>query len=193
MAETPEIPEAKDPFEKRAAATIAILAVILAILGNKAESGRTEAIIKTNEAANKWAYFQAKGIKGSVANAEQEMLASFSLTRSQIPSAESAKDAEVLKENLKGLDEKVKDLKSEVERYKEEQKEPKAEAEKLTAEAAMLMKTTEGCEHGALALQIAIVLASVSILARSHAFWLASIIVGLIGAVVGGIAFFAGH
>ena len=177
MAETPEIPEAKDPFEKRAAATIAILAVILAILGNKAETGRTEAIIKTNEAANEWAYFQAKGIKGNIASAQEEMLALIS------PSQSAA--AEIPKH--------IERLKGEAERYKGEQEKIKEKALDLKKEAGQLMKTTEGCEHGALALQIAIVLASVSILARSHAFWLASIIVGLIGAVVGGIAFFAGH
>ena len=52
-----------------------------------------------------------------------------------------------------------------------------------------MMKITEGCEHGALALQIAIVLASVSILARSRSFWLASIVLGLIGVGIGVMAF----
>ena len=74
MAEAPEIPEANDPFEKRAAVTIAILAVVLAVVGNKGDNAKTDAIIKTNEATNQWSYFQAKGIKGSIASAEQELL-----------------------------------------------------------------------------------------------------------------------
>ena len=180
MPEAPEIPEANDPFEKRAAVTIAILAVLLAILGSKAESGRTEAIIKTNEAANQWAYFQAKGIKGSIASAEREMLALLSPV--QTAAAESPKNAELLKEN-------VERLKGEAERYKGEQEKIKEKAEELKVEAARMMKITEGCEHGALALQIAIVLASVSILARSRSFWLASIVLGLIGVGIGVMAF----
>ena len=184
MPETPEIPEAKDPFEKMAAVTVAILAVILAVLGNKADSARTEAIIKTNEAANQWAYFQAKGIKGNIASAEREMLGLLSPV--QTAAAESPKNAELLKEN-------VERLKGEAERYKGEQEKIKEKAEELKAEAAQMMKITEGCEHGSLALQIGIVLASVSILARSRAFWIVSVILGLLGAVVGGMAFFIAH
>jgi len=52
MPDAPEIPEAKDPFEKRVAVTIAILAVALAFIGNKGDNARTDAIIKTNEASN---------------------------------------------------------------------------------------------------------------------------------------------
>ncbi len=46
MAEAPEIPEAKDPFEKRVAVTIAVLAVVLAVVGNKGDNAKTDAIIK---------------------------------------------------------------------------------------------------------------------------------------------------
>ena len=173
MAETPEIPEAKDPFEKRAAVTIAILAVVLALFGNRAENARTEAIIKTNKAVDQWAFFQAKGIKGNIASAEQELLTL--LAPSQNPVADVAKNAERLK--------------TEAERYKTEQEEPKKEARKAENEADLELKISERCERGSLALQIAIVVASVSILAHSHAFWIASIILGLIGIGIGVTAF----
>jgi len=169
MPEAPEIPEAKDPFEKRAAVTVAIIAVILAVIGNRSESAKTEAIIKTNEASNKWAYFQAKGIKGSIASAQQDLLISLS------PSQKAAEGIEKNAEHLKG----------EAERYKTEQEGIKEDAEKLEKGAASELKIAERCEKALLALQIAIVLASISILARSHCFWIASVIVGLIGLGVG--------
>ena len=55
--------------------TIAVLAVVLAVVGNKGDNAKTDAIIKTNEAANQWAFFQAKGIKGSIASAEEDLMA----------------------------------------------------------------------------------------------------------------------
>ena len=176
MPETPEIPEAKDPFEKCAAITVAILAVVLAILGNKAENARTEAIIKTNKAADGWAHYQAKSIKAGILTAEQELLTA--LAPAQTAAAKIPTNAERLKK---------------IEDYKTEQKEIEKEALDAQKEAGQMLKISEGCEHGSLALQIAIVLASVSILARSRAFWIASVILGLLGAVVGGMAFFIAH
>src|SRR5712671_537359 len=75
MADTPEIPEAADPFEKRV--TIAVLAVILSFVGNLGDNAKTDAIIKTNEASNQWGYFQAKGIKGQMAAMQGELLAAL--------------------------------------------------------------------------------------------------------------------
>lgn len=173
MAEAPEIPEANDPFEKRAAVTIAILAVVLAVVGNKGDNAKTDAIIKTNEATNQWSYFQAKGIKGSIASAEEELLTL--LAPSQGAPAGIAKKAELLK--------------SKAEEYKNEQVEIKAHAERAEKEAEQGSRINDRCDQGSLALQIAIVIASVSILARSRVFWVASIVLGLIGSAIGVMAF----
>ena len=173
MPDAPEIPEASDPFEKRAAVTIAILAVALAVVGNKGDNAKTDAIIKTNEASNQWGYYQAKGIKGGIASAEQELLTVL------VPSQTAAADVAKITERLK----------SDAERYKTEQVEIKANAEKAEKEAEQGSQINDRCDQGSLALQIAIVIASVSILARSQAFWIASIVLGLIGVVIGVLAF----
>ena len=173
MAETPEIPEASDPFEKRAAVTIAILAVALAVIGNKGDNAKTDAIIKTNEAANQYAWYQAKSIKGSIATAEIELLTA--LAPSQSGGADIAKITERLK--LK------------VTEYEKEEPGIKAKAEEAKKDAEVGSKINDRCDQGSLALQIAIILASVSILARSQAFWIGSIILGLIGIGIGVTAF----
>jgi hypothetical protein len=173
MAESPEIPEAKDPFEKRAAVTIAILAVSLAVIGNKGDDSKTEAIIKTNEAANGYSYYQAKGIKGSIASAQEEMLTLLAAS----PNAAGE------------IPEKIKKLKADAERYKEEQVDIKKEADKDKDEAKHESAINNRCDHAELALQVGIIAASVSILARSHAFWIGSIILGLIGVAIGVTAF----
>jgi hypothetical protein len=181
MAETPEIPEAKDPFEKRAAVTIAILAVVLAVVGNKGDNAKTDAIIKTNEATNKWAYYQAKGIKGSIASAEHELL--VLLAPAQIADADTAKKITQLRSDVEAR------LKSAPEDYKAEQVVIKMEAEAAEKDAERGSRVNDRCDQGSLALQIAIVIASVSILARSRAFWIGSIILGVIGIAVGAMAF----
>ena len=116
MAEAPEIPEANDPFEKRAAVTIAILAVALAVVGNKGDNAKTDAIIKTNEAANEFAWYQAKSIKGSIANSERELLTL--LSPSQTGGADIAKITEGLKaksekyeKDMEGIKEKAEEAK----------------------------------------------------------------------------------
>ena len=173
MADAPEIPEANDPIEKRAAVTIAILAVVLAVIGNKGDNAKTDSIIKTNVATNQWGYYQAKGIKGSIAASEHELLSVLA------PSQTAAADVAKISERLK----------ADSERYKTEQEEIKRRAEDAEKDAEVGSKINDRCDHGSLALQIAIVIASVSILARSQAFWIGSIILGLIGIAIGGSAF----
>lgn len=175
MAEAPEIPEANDPFEKRAAVTIAILAVVLAVVGNKGDNAKTDSIIKTNKASNQWGYYQAKGIKSSIATAHEELLASLG------PVNSDARHAEIEK--------KIAGLKADAERYKSEQEPIKKAAEEAEKDAEVGSKINDRCDLGSLALQIAIVIASVSILARSQAFWIASILLGLVGIGIGLSAF----
>lgn len=181
MPDAPEIPEARDPFEKRAAVTIAILAVALAVVGNKGDNAKTDAIIKTNEAANKWGHYQAKSIKGNIASAEQELLTL--LAPSQNGDAEVAKKHDLLKARV---EERIAKKTAE---YEKEMPELMKEALKLQEEAGVGSKINDRCDQGSLALQVAIVIASVSILAHSRAFWIASIALGFVGIGIGVAAF----
>ena len=167
MSETPEIPEAKDPFEKRAAVTIAIIAICLSFVGNLGENARTEAIIKTNNASDQWGYFQAKGIKGQISAMHADVLMN-SATTGPGEADKKRKDAE---------------------RYNEEKAELKVEAEKLQVEAKHESSINERCERASLFLQLSVVLCSVSILARSHKFWWAGMLLGAAGLVIGTTAY----
>ncbi len=169
MPEAPEIPEAKDPFEKQVAISIAALAVALSVIGNKGDNAKTDAIIQTNEAANQWAYYQAKGIKGTVASSESEMLSL--LTPAQNANADIAKT--------------VERLKADVERYKTEQGEIKAHAEEAQKNAERGSKINDYCDMASLALQIAIVIASVSILSRWRLLWFIALALGVVGTLIG--------
>lgn len=164
MADAPEIPEANDPFEKRVAVTIAIVAVCLAFISNAGDNGTAQSIVKTNEASNQWAYFQAKSIKGNLVAVEAELLARLATTDQKA---------------------EVERLKSEEARYDKEKAEIKAAAEKLTVEAKEGQAIDDRADLAGLFLQVSIVICSIAILAKSHPFWWAGIGCGIVGLAIG--------
>jgi hypothetical protein len=171
MADAPELPEAKDPFERAVAISIAIMAVILSFIGNKGDNAKTDSILKTNQASNQWAYFQSKSIKQSMREFESDII-------KLNPSASSP-------EALKKLDE----LKADVERYAQEKEKISAEAKGLTADADAGSAINDKCDQSSLLLQIAVVIASVSILTRWKAMWYAGLALAAVGAYFGVLAF----
>lgn len=76
-----------------------------------------------------------------------------------------------------------------MEEYKSEQAAIKAHAEAAQEDAELGSKINDRCDQASLALQIAIVIASVSILASSRAFWILSVVLGVVGSVIGVMAF----
>ncbi len=173
MAETPEIPEATDPFEKRVAISIAVLAVLLSFIGNLGDNAKTDSILKTNEATNQWGYFQAKSIKGQMAAMQSSTIAVLSGAQT-----DDVRTKEIAR------------LKAEAERYEQEKDEIKKQAEALQAQAAQDSKVNDRCDLASLMLQIAVVICSVAILSRWHAFWFAGLALGAAGAIAGATAFF---
>ena len=161
MADSPELPEAKDPFEKKIAISIAIIAVLLSYISMKGDNAKTDAIIKTNEAANAWGYFQAKSIKGSLVKMESDLLAASS--------GDTTKKRE--------------ELRSESERYDKEKEEIKKKAEELQAEAKVQSDMNDRCALSALFLQVAVVICSVAILSRLHLFWYSGLALAAVGVV----------
>jgi hypothetical protein len=172
MAESPEIPEAKDPFEKRVALTIAILAICLSLTGNHSDNAKTDAIIKTDEASNAWGFFQAKSIKGQMAAMHGDLLG-------RLAGGDAAEAAKKETARLHG----------EGERYDQEKSEIKEKAEELEKDAKHLLAVNVRCERAALLLQIAVIICSVAILARAHKFWLAGMALGAVGIAVSITAF----
>lgn len=169
MPERPEIPEAKDSFEKMVAISIATMAVVLSVVGNHGDHAKTEAIIKTTEASNRWAYFQSKSIKEHLAQTE---LSSLLVLSPQI--MDPAKSHALLEK-----------LPEQIKRYETEKEAIKAEAEALEKDAAKKLRITERSDAGTLLLQIAIVLSSVAILSKWKPSWFAGLLLGAAGAAMG--------
>jgi hypothetical protein len=163
-AQAPELPAVKDRFEKTVAVSIACMAVVLAFISDHADDAKTAAILSTNEASNAWSYFQAKSTKQQVTESDLHMLDLFEV------------DGEA------GIRAK---LETEIARYDEEKQEIKASAEQLNADASHSSSVDERAGQGALFLQLAVVLASVSIFARWNKLWIGSLLVALVGTGIG--------
>lgn len=163
MADAPELPEAKDPFEKMVAISIAVMAVLLSYISMKGDNGKTDAIVNTNEASNKWSQYQANSLKEHMADNEADLLKYLANT------PESAKRQE--------------ELRKDAAKYEKQKGDTKNEAEKFKADAKVGADMNDRADFAGLFLQIAIVVASVSILSRQSLLWYVSMALALFGTI----------
>jgi hypothetical protein len=167
-----------DPFASRMAVMTAILATIGALCAyqsgnseNLALFYKNEAAIKKTEAANQWAYYQAKG--------EKENLAELGAALAPSSSDAHAKFA------------------TDVEKYKHEKEPIRANAEAIEKEVVAADTRSEALLHGhhrwaqaTLLIQVAIALCAITLLTRKN--WLRNLayVVAAGGVLTAGAAFF---
>ena len=173
MPDAPEIPEARDPFDKKVALTIALIAICLSFISNVGDNAKTSAILRTSHASDQWNFFQAKSTKALMTGMHGDLIMRLSTD-------ERAEDAR----------NQAMQIGKEARRYDAETAEMKATAEKLTAEAAHFSAINDRCDQASLLLQIAVVVCSVAILGQSHKFWWAGIALGIAGMGTGVSAYF---
>jgi uncharacterized protein DUF4337 len=173
VASAPEVPPAKDPFEKRVALTIAIIAICNSFVANLGDNAKTASILRTGKATDQWGYFQAKSTKAQLAAMHGDLL-------TRLSSEERGDDT---------MTQAIR-LGQEARRYDAEKADIKTTAEGFEAQAEHYTKINDRCDLSSLLLQIAVVICSVAILAQSHKSWWLGIGLGVAGVVMGGIAFF---
>jgi hypothetical protein len=171
--------------KNRSALTISIFAMVLAITSLGGSNAGKEITQENILAANSYAFYQAKSIRQTtlkVAVADMELQL---LREPAMPAA--AKEA-----TLK----KIEDYKKTVERYESEpetregKKELLARAKEHEALRDLAMRKDPWFDYAEGALQIAIVLLSVSILASLPALHVAGSVLGLLGALCSANGFF---
>jgi hypothetical protein len=167
-----------DPFAGRMAVMTAILASIGAIFAyqsgtseNLALYYKNEAAIHKTEAANQWAYYQAKGEKQNLADLGAALSA-------------NASDAQ-------------RRFAADAHRYRHEKEPIRAKAESIEKAVALDDERSEALMHGhhrwaqaTTAIQISIALTAITLLTRRR--WLLYVSTGMAaaGVVLGGMAFF---
>lgn len=170
-AELPEVAAADKAFARRVALTTAIYAIILAIASLGGNNAMKELLLAQQQASDQWAFYQAKVIR--------EHQYRLQRLRLEIELAERgpAMDPEVRQR----YQELLRLAAQEEERYGAEKEEIEQEARKLENERDVNRRRDPNFDYAGVLLQIAIVIASVSILATSRSLYIFSFIFALGG------------
>lgn len=175
-AELMDPEEASDQFKQRAAVAIAFFAMVLAICGLGGSNAGKEAILNNIEAANYYAFYQAKNMRQTATELAAYELEQGWLVHPAIP--DTAKPA--MRARLDDYRKTIARYESEPE-TREGKKELLVRAREHAEKRDRAMKQDPYFDYAQALLQIAIVLISVAII--SHVVWLAFMggAVGLIG------------
>lgn len=172
-----EIPEeVKDDREKQVGLTIAILAIVLAIVGALGNEQDNEKIVKQVEASNGFAWYQSKRIRAGMNELmiEQMKLDAVGNTTETQREAMKKLEARLLSKNAEYKDENDKILKD-------------AEASKKAAETADARGNR--FDRSEIFLQIAVVFCSITLLTKDRRFFYVGLVLAAVGLGVGAWAF----
>lgn len=167
-----ELEERRDKaFSRRVALTTAVYAVVLAIASLGGTNAMKHMLLAQQQSSDQWAFYQAKVIREHLYRAQRLSIDLALAEPTTLRGAERAKYAE--------LAERVGD---EERRYGAEKKEIEQEAKKLEHARDVYLSRDPYFEGAEVFLQIAIVTASVSILAASRPMFAFSIALAGLGA-----------
>jgi len=155
-----------DPTLAPVSLTMAILAVLVAIVSLLGHRAATEAVLNQAKASDQWAYYQAKNIRGN----EDKLFANLTAIT---PASNSEALAKIREDYLQEAD-----------RYKDQEKEIEAEARKLEQEVALEQKRADRFDLGEVFLEIALVITSITLLSGRRMFWQLGLGMGAIGIVL---------
>jgi len=167
---------------KRLALLIAVLALFLAITETLGKSAQTHGIASNVEAANLWAFFQARTIRQTSLRTAAEQTALL------MPGMDAT--------NRAAAEKQIAAWNAAINRWESEpatgegRKELSARAQHAEAERDRALAAYHAYEYASAAFQVAIVIASASIITGVPMLAVGAIVVGVIGAVLGGIGYF---
>jgi hypothetical protein len=159
--------EAKEPFDKRVAATMAILAALLAVVSVLGHIMTTEELLLQQKASDQWSYYQAKSIRRYQSEVARDLFAGMK------------------------LNDQSEQYQKNTEKYKKDDEEIQKEAQGLEQESHLHGRQALGFHFGEVFLEFSIVLASLAILTKRRFLWYSAILSGTIGAAVAATIFYA--
>jgi hypothetical protein len=169
LAENTE--KARESGARAIGLTMAILAVLLAVSTLLSHRAHTEEVLLETRATDQWNYYQAKNIRSHVYDADAEIASLFAEK-----GAQAAADFHVKSEQQKKDSEEIQ-----------------AEAEKLGREVDTASRQARFYDGSELFLEVAIVLSSISLLAKSRLYWQVSFLFSLAGVATGLWGLLAAH
>jgi len=165
---------AASSFSRRVALVTAIYAVVLAIAALGGNHAMKEMLLAQQQSSDQWAFYQAKVIREHLYRAQKMRLELDLAERAAAPRADAREKMGTL---LKKFEEEEK-------RYNAEKKDIEKDAKKLEAMRDSFQARDPYFLVAEALLQIAIVMSSVSILARSGLIFSFSLVLAVVGVVL---------
>ncbi len=154
-----------EPFSKRVAAGMAILAAVLALVSVLGSMSATEEVLMQVKASDAWAEYQAKSIRRYQSEVTAGVLQAL---------------------NQPG---KATDLAQKAGKYRSDQSEIQKQAREFETESASAGRKARRLHLGEIFLEVAIVLSSLAILTHKETMFAASVATGLTGSVIAASAY----
>jgi hypothetical protein len=143
--------------------TMAIFAVLVASVSLLGHRSHTEELLLQTKATDQWAYYQAKDIRRRSYEVFLDEMALITPSNAEL--------AGKIRDKYKG----------EVARYTKEQEEIEAEAKKAEDEVAVQQRRADRFDLGEVMLEAGLVICSITLMTRKRLFWLAGLVLGLVG------------
>jgi hypothetical protein len=171
MSEGIELPEHEEhelrhPLTVPVSVTIAIIAVLGAMVTLLGHRSHTEELLLQAKASDQWAYYQAKNIRLHEMEAVADMLAVLS------PSD---------KEKVVTVHEKYV---KEVERYEKDKDTISDQAKELEAERDKVSHRADRFDAGEVFLEMGLVICSITLLTKKRFFWFSGITIAAVGVLL---------
>jgi uncharacterized protein DUF4337 len=147
------IERAEGGDEKRIGVTMAIIAVLLAIITMVGHRRHTEEVVLQTRVADQWAFYQSRNIRAQMYAADAKL--AMLVPNGRDLGAEFVKESE---EQKNGADEL------------------RREAERLDDETRKTAKNASYFDYSEVLVEISIVLCSITLLTRNHRFWAISFV-----------------
>jgi len=165
--------ETKERWLNYLALTTVVLAVCATLSTFKGAGYSTRAVLSQTQAANQWAYYQSKSIKGYLYENQKETM-----------ELELKKDKSKLDKGLQDeYEKKIAAYDQKLKRYEEEKTAIAQEAKKLESIRDKSQQHTQAFGLAVIFLQIAILLSSIAALLKKKYVWVLGIGTGIVGLV----------
>ena len=161
--------EARHPFDRKVAASMAVIAAALEIVAVLGHLTTTEEVLNQQKASDQWAYFQAKSIRRYESDIAREILAAL---------------------NTEGSRKAAEKYASNADRYEKETEQIQEKAKEFESESHLTGRRAQRLHFGEVFLEIAIVLASLAILTRRKTVWATALGAGFLGAAIAATTWF---
>lgn len=162
-------------FTRRTALTTAVFAVFLAVVSLGGNNAQKEMLLSQQQASDQWAFYQSKAMREHLYRLEKERVEGELLEQDKGLTAVAREHKEV----------RLKRLGEQEARYEHEKKEIEAKARELEHERDAARAKDPYFDYAEVLLQIAIVLASMSILTGARPILYAALVAAVLGALLG--------